>query len=142
MRRGVITFTSAIAKTETSSIPCLVKGPSRAVNAVRDRVSADSVAWLMVPRILIAGPEPIMFFLFRLIGRVIGFAGRLVVFGGVLVAVAAGTMYALFDADRYKQALEQHVKDMTGRTLSIDGPVELHLSLPPRITLNNVRVGN
>lgn len=81
-------------------------------------------------------------FLFRLIGRVIGFFIKSALFVGAIVVVAAGTMYALFDAEQYKRALTKHVVDVTGRTIAVNGPVVLEFGLPPRIVLNDVRVGN
>ncbi|HUS14091.1 MAG TPA: AsmA family protein, partial [Chloroflexia bacterium] len=81
-------------------------------------------------------------FMFRLVGRVIGFAFKAAVFGVAIVAVGAGTMYALFDADQYKRVITQRLVDVTGRTVSINGPAELELTLPPRIVLNDVRIGN
>ncbi len=81
-------------------------------------------------------------FVFRLIGRVITFMAKAVIFVAAMGAIAGGVMYALFDSDQYKRELQQRVVDLTGRTLAIDGPVELQLGLPPRVVLNNVRVGN
>jgi uncharacterized protein involved in outer membrane biogenesis len=81
-------------------------------------------------------------FLFRLVGRVIGFAVKGVLFVAALAVVAAGTMYALFDAEQYKRVLTQRVTDVTGRALTVDGPVELELGFPPRVILHDVRLKN
>lgn len=81
-------------------------------------------------------------FLFRLIGRVIGFFVKGALFVAALAVVAAGTMYALFDAERYKRALTQRVVDVTGRALSVEGPAELQLGFPPRVVLHDVRLKN
>lgn len=81
-------------------------------------------------------------FLFRLVGRVIGFFVKGALFVAALAVVAAGTMYALFDAEQYKRALTQRVVDVTGRVLSIDGPAELQLGFPPRVILHDVRLKN
>ncbi len=80
-------------------------------------------------------------FLFRLFGRLIGFAVKAVVFVGVLAAVAAGVMVALFDADQFKRQVEQRVVDVTGRALTI-GDAQLQLGLPPRVVLRDVRLKN
>lgn len=81
-------------------------------------------------------------FVFRLVGRVMAFAVKATLFVGALVVVGAGTMYALFDADQYKRVVTQRLVDVTGRAVSIEGPAELHLSLPPRVVLNDVRIRN
>jgi hypothetical protein len=81
-------------------------------------------------------------FLFRLVGRVIGFVVKGMLFVAALAVVAAGTMYALFDAEQYKRVLTQRVVDVTGRALSVHGPVELQLGLPPRVILHDVRLKN
>jgi hypothetical protein len=81
-------------------------------------------------------------FVFRLISRMIGFVVKSVVFVAAMAVVAGGVMYGLFDGDQYKQALIRRFEELTGRTLAIDGPAELQLGWPPRIVLNNVRIGN
>lgn len=81
-------------------------------------------------------------FLFRLVGRVIGFVVKSTLFVAALGVVAAGTMYALFDAEQYKRVLTQRVVDVTGRALSVNGPVELELGFPPRVILQDVRLKN
>ncbi len=80
--------------------------------------------------------------LFRLVGRVVGFAVKAAIFVAALAAVGAGTMYLLFDAEQYKKVASQRMADVTGRIVSIEGPVELELSLPPRIILNDIRIKN
>lgn len=81
-------------------------------------------------------------FVFRLVGRMIGFAVKATLFVGALVAVGAGTMYALFDAEQYKRVVTQRLSDVTGRVVSIEGPAELQLTLPPRVVLSDVRIRN
>jgi len=81
-------------------------------------------------------------FVFRLVGRMIGFAFKATLFVGALVAVGAGTMYALFDAEQYKRVVTQRLTDVTGRAVSIEGAAELQLTLPPRVILNDVRIRN
>jgi uncharacterized protein involved in outer membrane biogenesis len=80
-------------------------------------------------------------FLFRLLGRLVGFTVKVVVFLGVLAAVAAGVMVALFDADQFKRQVAQRVVDVTGRAMTI-GDAELQLGLPPRVILKDVRLRN
>ena len=80
-------------------------------------------------------------FLFRLIGRLIGFVIKAVVFLAALATVAAGVMYAMFDAEAFKRELSQRVVDVTGRTLAIDS-AELRMGLPPKLVLNDVRLSN
>ncbi len=81
-------------------------------------------------------------FVFRLVGRVIGFAFKATIFVVAIAAVGVGTMYALFDAEQYKRVATQRLVDLTGRAVSIGGPAQLELTLPPRIILNDVRIGN
>ena len=81
-------------------------------------------------------------FVFRLVGRMMAFAVKATLFVGALVVVGAGTMYALFDAEQYKRIVTQRLVDVTGRAVSIEGAAELHLSLPPRVVLNDVRIRN
>jgi uncharacterized protein involved in outer membrane biogenesis len=81
-------------------------------------------------------------FLFRLTGRIVGFAARVVIFGAALVAVAGAVAYGLFDGEQYKKQLSQRAVDLTGRVLQVDGPAELQLSFPPRIVLHDVRLKN
>jgi uncharacterized protein involved in outer membrane biogenesis len=81
-------------------------------------------------------------FVFRLVGRMMAFAIKATLFVGALIAVGAGTMYALFDANQYKQIVTQRLVDVTGRAVSIEGAAELHLTLPPRVVLNDIRIRN
>ena len=83
-----------------------------------------------------------MFFGLRLIGRVIGLVFKAVVFVAAIAAVAAAVAYALFDGDQYKERLSKRVFDLTGRTMTVDGKVELDMSWPPRIVLNDVHLKN
>jgi uncharacterized protein involved in outer membrane biogenesis len=80
-------------------------------------------------------------FLFRLVGRMIAFVIKAVVFVAALATVAAGVMYAMFDAEAFKRELSQRVVDVTGRTLAI-GSAELQMGLPPKVVLNDVRLSN
>lgn len=81
-------------------------------------------------------------FIFRLFGRMFGFALKATLFIGALIVVGAATMYALFDAEAYRRVVTQRLVDITGRAVSINGPVELHISLPPSVVLNDVRIRN
>jgi hypothetical protein len=83
-----------------------------------------------------------MFFGLRLIGRIIGFVFKTAIFVGVLAAVAAAAVYALFDGQAYNARLSRHVLDLTGRTLTVNGKAGLDLGWPPRIVLNDVRLRN
>ncbi len=46
------------------------------------------------------------------------------------------------DASRWKYRLEQVLADQTGRKVSIEGPVQLSLSLRPRLAIGDLRVAN
>lgn len=81
-------------------------------------------------------------FVFRLFSRVIGFVAKTVIFVTAVVTVAGGIAYALFDGEQFKARLSQRVVDVTGRVLSVNGPAQLELSLPPRLVLNDVRLKN
>jgi len=81
-------------------------------------------------------------FVFGLVGRMVAFVAKATLFVGALVVVGAATMYALFDAEQYKRVVTQRLSDVTGRAVSIEGSAELHLSLPPRVVLNDVRIRN
>ena len=81
-------------------------------------------------------------FVFRLVGRMVGFAVKATLFVGALVVVGAATMYALFDAEQYKRVVSQRLTDVTGRAVSINGPAELQLTFPPRVVINDVRIRN
>lgn len=81
-------------------------------------------------------------FVFRLVGRMMAFAIKATLFVGALVLVGVGTMYALFDAEQYKRVVTQRLTDVTGRIVTIEGAAELHLSLPPRVVLNDLRIRN
>lgn len=83
-----------------------------------------------------------MLFGLRLIGRVIGFAFKAVVFVAAIAAVAGAVAYALFDGEQYKQRVSKRVVDLTGRAMTVNGKAELDLTLPPRIVLNDVRLKN
>lgn len=64
--------------------------------------------------------------------------------GGVLalVAVAAAAIVVTFDPDDYRDEISQMVERQTGRTMSIDGPIELHWFPWLGVTIADVRLGN
>jgi len=65
-------------------------------------------------------------------------------FGGLLflVIVAAGITLRKFDANDLIGPIQQHVRDATGRELTIHGGAELKLSLEPKLVINDVALGN
>ncbi|MGH8798755.1 MAG: AsmA family protein [Casimicrobiaceae bacterium] len=68
----------------------------------------------------------------------------LAVFGGLLllVIVAAGITLRKFDAKDLIDPIQQHVRDATGRELTIRGGAELKLSLEPKLVIDDVTLGN
>ncbi|HEY7943797.1 MAG TPA: AsmA family protein [Casimicrobiaceae bacterium] len=68
----------------------------------------------------------------------------LAVFGGLLllVIVAAGITLRKFDAKDLIGPIQQHVRDATGRELTIRGGAELKLSLEPKLVIDDVALGN
>ena len=76
------------------------------------------------------------------VGRVlrltlIGFAGL------VVLVVAAGAVFvATFDANSYKPRIIAAVEQATGRTLALNGPIGLKLSLQPTIEARDVAFAN
>ncbi len=65
-------------------------------------------------------------------------------FGGLLflVIVAAGITLRKFDANELIGPIQQHVRDATGRELTIRGGAELKLSLEPKLVIDDVSLGN
>ena len=68
----------------------------------------------------------------------------LAVFGGLLllVIVAAGITLRKFDAKDLIDPIQRHVRDATGRELTIRGGAELKLSLEPKLVIDDVVLGN
>lgn len=64
--------------------------------------------------------------------------------GGLLflVIVAAGITLRKFDANDLIGPIQQHVRDATGRELTIRGGAELKLSLEPKLMIDDVALGN
>ncbi|MEP6996368.1 MAG: AsmA family protein [Betaproteobacteria bacterium] len=65
-------------------------------------------------------------------------------FGGLLllVIIAAGITLRKFDAKDLIDPIQQHVRDATGRELTIRGGAELKLSLEPKLVIEDVALGN
>src|SRR5689334_6936102 len=64
--------------------------------------------------------------------------------GGVLllIIVAAGITLRKFDANELIGPIQQHVRDATGRELTIRGGAELKLALEPKLVIDDVALGN
>lgn len=60
---------------------------------------------------------------------------------GVLAILVVGAPY-IVDADAYKPALVQAVKEATGRELVIAGPLRLSMFPEPRISARQVHFAN
>lgn len=71
--------------------------------------------------------------------RRIGWAAAAIV--ALLVGLVAAAPYVV-DADAYKPALIQAVKEATGRELVIEGPIKLSLFPRPRLSARQVRFAN
>ena len=67
-----------------------------------------------------------------------------IIAGGVVVVLIAGIFVALatVDINQYKGVVQDQVAAATGRTLTIEGELELSVSLSPAIELNGVRFQN
>ncbi|NKB45648.1 MAG: AsmA family protein [Alphaproteobacteria bacterium] len=67
-----------------------------------------------------------------------------IIAGGVVVVLIAGVFIALatVDINQYKGVVQDQVAAATGRTLTIEGELELSVSLSPAIELNGVRFQN
>ena len=64
--------------------------------------------------------------------------------GGVVVVVFAGIFIVLatLDVNQYKGLIEEQAAAATGRTLTIEGDMDLSVSLSPAIVINGVRFQN
>jgi hypothetical protein len=60
----------------------------------------------------------------------------------LLVIVVAGITLRKFDANDLIGPIQQHVRDATGRELTIRGGAELKLSLEPKLVIDDVTLGN
>ena len=60
----------------------------------------------------------------------------------LLVIVAAGITLRKFDANELIGPIQQHVRDATGRELTIRGGAELKLALEPKLVIDDVSLGN
>jgi hypothetical protein len=58
------------------------------------------------------------------------------------VIVVAGVTLRKFDANDLIGPIQQHVRDATGRELTIRGGAELKLSLEPKLVIDDVALGN
>ncbi|MBT4738965.1 MAG: AsmA family protein, partial [Rhodospirillaceae bacterium] len=67
-----------------------------------------------------------------------------IIAGGVVVVLVAGVFVVLatVDINQYKGVIQDQVAAATGRTLTIEGELELSVSLSPAIELNGVRFQN
>lgn len=64
--------------------------------------------------------------------------------GGVVVVLIVGlfVVLATIDVNQYKGVVQEQVATATGRTLTIEGDMDLAISLSPAIVLNGVRFQN
>ncbi len=64
--------------------------------------------------------------------------------GGVAVILVAGIFVVLstIDVNQYKDLVEEQAAAATGRTLTIEGDMDLSLSFTPAIVINGVRFQN
>jgi uncharacterized protein involved in outer membrane biogenesis len=60
----------------------------------------------------------------------------------LLVIVAVGITLRKFDANELIGPIQQHVRDATGRELTIRGGAELKLALEPKLVIDDVSLGN
>lgn len=76
------------------------------------------------------------------IGRVLRWTG--LVLGILVLAVVAVVAWTLatFNPDSLKPRLEAEVHALTGRTLALNGPIRLHLSLHPALEVSDVALSN
>jgi uncharacterized protein involved in outer membrane biogenesis len=74
----------------------------------------------------------------RVVWKILGAAGALVVLVAVGVAIAIATV----DPARFVAPLAARVKAATGRDLKVGGPVEITYSLQPRVVLHGVSFAN
>ena len=69
------------------------------------------------------------------------------ILGGLVViviafAVTAYALLASFDVEAYRDVIQAEVRKATGRELTLDGPVDLRVSLTPAVTAERVAFGN
>src|SRR5258706_433805 len=64
--------------------------------------------------------------------------------GGIFLGLILLTVVvvALFDWNWLREPLARRISHATGRTFSINGDLDVHLSLPPRVIANDVVLGN
>jgi uncharacterized protein involved in outer membrane biogenesis len=60
----------------------------------------------------------------------------------LLPLAAVGAVVVLVDPDDYKPQLAAAVKEATGRTLTLGGPLRISRSLWPTIEVNDVQLAN
>ena len=65
-----------------------------------------------------------------------------VVFFIFAVIATACVILATYDFNKLKPTISQAVKDATGRTLTMDGDIEIHFGFPPRIVAEDLSFGN
>jgi uncharacterized protein involved in outer membrane biogenesis len=74
----------------------------------------------------------------RAVWIILGIAGGLV----ALILIGAAIAIATLDPNRFVAPLAARIKAETGRTLTVGGPVEITLSLEPKVVLPDVAFGN
>lgn len=64
--------------------------------------------------------------------------------GGIVVVLVAGVFVflATIDVNQYKDVIEEQAAAATGRTLTIEGDMDLSVSLTPAIVINGIRFEN
>ncbi len=78
--------------------------------------------------------------MFRLIGKLFRFTVKM---GVLAIGIALIIGYAnLSDLEGWKRDLQERIGTLSGRQLSIDGPIDFEVSFPPRIIANGVRIQN
>lgn len=67
-----------------------------------------------------------------------------IIVGGVIAVLIVGlfVVLATIDVNQYKSVVQEQVAAATGRTLTIEGDMDLSVSLSPAIVLNGVRFQN
>lgn len=74
----------------------------------------------------------------RAVWIILGVAGGLV----ALLLIGVATVVATVDPNRFVAPLAERVKAETGRTLKVQGPVDIKVSLEPKVVLPNVAFEN
>ena len=74
----------------------------------------------------------------RAVWIILGVAGGLV----ALLLIGVATVVATVDPNRFVAPLAERVKAETGRTLKVQGPVDIKVSLEPKVVLPNVALEN